>query len=700
MERMSDAPELPEEIALPDDSLTEDAATGDNTIATARLANPTARLVNPIWWQIRSLRHGAYFLQWRPLNNFWYRYNGTMRIERHSGGVTASGDLYRHNAFRFTGFPSFRLVPNPDPSPAAGIPIFRRNAYYSYLRVTEILEYFTFSNSFAMKFERWEFDSSTNSWTNRGVHSAQMVFKTAPANYPAGAVYLEGDLKSPSNVSLGTISMGWVSKYLRKATLEIDRVAQSEMPSDNGSGLDWADVFDAVDWDLNAFESDTNLTEPSGQGWSNAEMHAAMLARRDSADLDTEWRYHILCVRQLDATSRGIMYDAYAGDSNNVPREGAGISSHWVIPNTPQWGTVQGQRFGTADAPYFRTAVHELGHALGLYHNTADNGFMNTTGTIAASPGTFPSNIQWAFNPADAKRLRHMPDPWVRPGMIPFGNPYSSSPISPTDAVDLAGPLSLKVEPLMDAVPIGAPVRVKLILTNHTDTPIEVPDDISLKSEHLTGSVRDPGLTDRSFRTIVKCLEEHEHSVLKPKSSASADVTLLRGGDGALFATPGLHEIGMTLAWGIDGVEVAVSGSGSVMITPPQDDTHAAAAKVALSEPDLLLSLAIGGDHHDEANKALSVIMQSDVLAPHFAVIEAKRHGRRFGKRKANPTKALEVLGDSPVCSASEAEKIARIISDADGKALKSAPKSLASRLLSVAEDSRSVKKLAQALGG
>ncbi len=191
-------------------------------------------------------------------------------------------------------------------------------------------------------------------------------------------------------------------------------------------------------------------------------MHSAMLARRDSSNLDTEWRYHILCVKRLDSTSRGIMYDAFAGDSNNIPREGAGISSHWTIPNTAQWGTVQGQRFGASSVPYFRTAVHELGHALGLYHNMADNGFMNTTGTIAASAGTFPANIQWSFNAIDAKRLRHMPDPWVRPGMIPFGSPYSSAPISPTDALDIAGPLRLSVEPLLDVIPIGARVGSRL----------------------------------------------------------------------------------------------------------------------------------------------------------------------------------------------------------------------------------------------
>jgi len=264
-----------------------------------------------------------------------------MRVERHGSGVTASGDLYQHTAYRFEGFPSFRIVPNPDPSPSAGIPIFRRSSYRYYLRVTQILEWLTFSNTFVLKFERYSFDATTNTWSNDGEFLAVMTFKAAPSSYPAGATYLEGDLKDPTGAAVGKITIGWVSNYLRKATLEVDRVSASEYPAGNGSGIDWHDVHDAVGWDVNVYESQTNLTQPSGESWSNADLHQAMLVRRDSADLDNDWRFHLLCVRRLDSTSRGIMYDAYGGDSNNIPREGAGISSHWTIPNSSQWGALR-----------------------------------------------------------------------------------------------------------------------------------------------------------------------------------------------------------------------------------------------------------------------------------------------------------------------------------------------------------------------
>jgi hypothetical protein len=331
--------------------------------------------------------------------------------------------------------------------------------------VTQILERLTLGNSFTLGFEMWRFTKSAGAWstggtwTNEGAFTALMTWQAAPAGYPSSGNYLAGAGKNSSGTVVGRLTMGWVSQSLRKATVEIDRVNQSEAALNNGAGVDWRTIGDGIDWDITVDESDTNVAEPSGESWSDAEYHAEMLARRDASNLDTEWRYHVLCVRRLDSTKRGIMYDAYGGDSNNVPREGCAISSHWMIPNTAGWGLVQGMRFGAATVPYFRTAVHETGHAMGLYHNTVDNGFMNTTNVIAdnsLTPGSpaFPNNVQWSYNAEDAKRLRHMPDIYVRPSGTPFGTSYASTPISPTDLeVEIEG-LDLHVAPVIELVPL------------------------------------------------------------------------------------------------------------------------------------------------------------------------------------------------------------------------------------------------------
>ena len=202
-----------------------------------------------------------------------------------------------------------------------------RSRYRYYLRVTQILEQFTVGNSFTLGFEMYRF-AAPNTWTNEGAFTARMVWIPAPAGYPSSGDFLAGNVKNSAGAVVGRLTMGWVSEHLRKITVEIDRVSASESPLNNGSGVDWKSVFDGVGWDVTIDESDTNVAEPSGDSWSDAEMHQALLARRDATDLDAEWRYHVLAVRLIDSTPRGIMYDAGATDSNSVPREGVGIASH------------------------------------------------------------------------------------------------------------------------------------------------------------------------------------------------------------------------------------------------------------------------------------------------------------------------------------------------------------------------------------
>ena len=161
-------------------------------------------------------------------------------------------------------------------------------------------------------------------------------------------------------------------------------------------------------------------------------MHETMLKRRRRVDLDSESRYHVLCVRRLSSTERGLMYDNAATDSNDVPREGIGIGTGWVAAQ-PFWGSLVGRRFGEATSSYFRTALHEVGHAMGLQHNVADFGVMNTTDVLArrATQPAFPENALWSFAADDRHRLRHLPDPWSVPAAYRSAS-HSSQRLSPT----------------------------------------------------------------------------------------------------------------------------------------------------------------------------------------------------------------------------------------------------------------------------
>lgn len=232
---------------------------------------------------LKSLKCGCYLVNYRPAQNRLLSYDGTIRVECHSNGRTASGDLYQRRIRVFPPPPALF----PAPSPAAGIPILPRAQYRYYLRVTQLLENFTVANNFTLGFEMYRF-TAPNSWVNEGAFKAQMFWKPAPAGFPSPGDYLEGDVKNAAGAITGKLTMGWVSKFLRKITVEIDRVAVSEAPTDSGAGHDWKNVFAAVNYDVNLILSNNNVAQPSGDSWSDAELHAAMLARRDSSNLDAE----------------------------------------------------------------------------------------------------------------------------------------------------------------------------------------------------------------------------------------------------------------------------------------------------------------------------------------------------------------------------------------------------------------------------
>jgi hypothetical protein len=117
---------------------------------------------------------------------------------------------------------------------------------------------------------------------------------------------------------------------------------------DSGNGHNWQTVGESIEYDLKIHLSERNVPEVTGESWADNEMNDTMIAHREPTNLNFEWHYHILAVHLIDSTPRGIMYDSGATDSNHIPREGLGISTHWIID--PRYGAVSGMRFGPAKA--------------------------------------------------------------------------------------------------------------------------------------------------------------------------------------------------------------------------------------------------------------------------------------------------------------------------------------------------------------
>lgn len=607
---------------------------------------------------------GAYLIRLALGQSPAPQYVGVLRVHGDGGAVAASGDLY--------------LDASAPPAPAAGpmraLPVFPRRHYRHYLRVTAI-EPQPPSLDVRIGFERYGYAVATRSWSRDETLSGHLARRTAPAEFAGDAPYFAGPVRSASGTA-GQIAIGWVSSALRRAVVEVDRVAAAPFPRNNGDDrtpVTWRKLFAAAGWDLVVRDSDRDVREPSGASWSDDELHAQMLRWREGPEcrLDEEWLYHLLCVRRLDRDERGVMYDCEATDSNHVPREGAALAAGYRFGDVVAWGRVRGQSLGAAGAPYFRTAVHEIGHAMGLAHDTGDNGIMCPSDTIAGRQvGDFPDNVGWGFSPEDRHRLRHLPDPVVRPGMLPFADFGGRA----ADGATEAKALRLRLSPLLPAVPLGAPVRVNLELHNAGEEAHLAPARLDLGAGSVTGSATGPDGTTH-FRSLFRCLDRTEMRPLVGGGSLLHALTLLRGPQGSLFPKPGDYRIQAVVRWQVDGQWLKVTGETTVAVTAPAaaDQAHRVAAQEVLSAPDVLLTLALKSDIPSGV-AAVRRAISCPALRPHFAVIEAKREGASRARaptftaldgqqaRAPGLKRALLLIDEDAVLSGSEIGRVAGLV--------------------------------------
>ena len=231
--------------------------------------------------------------------------------------------------------------------------------------------------------------------------------------------------------------MVWVFPYLRQAVIQIDQVPGVELPMNIGDGVTWESIFKKVGWDVKIIKGKENIKESSDGRWSNAELIKMLKQAIEPGELDKEWRYHLAVVKNLDdMEALGIMYSNSLAETD-FNRVGAAVAYEVAFPNGEIWGKCKGMRFGDCKAPYFRTAVHQIGHSMGLYHpdNPNENYIMQRTVNIAYNahnampPLVFPDNIEWSFSPHDKYLLCHLPDIATRPGGLPFGTPYYRIPL-------------------------------------------------------------------------------------------------------------------------------------------------------------------------------------------------------------------------------------------------------------------------------
>lgn len=380
---------------------------------------------NPNFNDDKILPQGCYNLKLvlKNKNQENMQYDGTFRVQFLKNAIISSGDLYN------THLNSESLGVKDTPDQIKQIPIFPIKDYTFYLRVIDINRS-KVSGSIQIDFELWKYIQTEIKWVQSGIHQTSIQYCSDANIKWLDSVFLSGKISDEQGSEVGSITMGLVSRYLRKATIRMDKEIDSIWPLDNDKGLDWKQVFSMVGWDLNVRKENTSIIG-HGKPWTEAELHDIMLKTND-ADLNKIWQYHLFCAKEIFGGT-GNMYDHSSTDTNKISREGAAIASHYRYPKSPVYTTIQDVLAMDSKEIYFRTAVHEISHAMGLQHFWWDNGFMNTSRIISMdsksdSSKLFPNNIKWSFANHHYLMLAHMPDIWVRPGGIPFGFLYDTTP--------------------------------------------------------------------------------------------------------------------------------------------------------------------------------------------------------------------------------------------------------------------------------
>jgi len=605
-------------------------------------------------------------------------YDGTLRVQhldqnknpvaKDGEYLLASGDLYARHV---------DSVRANESRPPNGIPIFPRKDYRYYLCLKDIPDGSVSQTGFSLILESHAFVRETERWDFKGDFRADMKWTFPPPDYPFD--YLEGDVFETTGKRNGRVTMAWVSDYLRRAIIQIDMQPGVDRPSGDDD-YNWEKVFKEADWRVEAVPLENTMAQPRKQIWTQGELAEQLPALCRSGDLDAVWSYYLLCVDKIDRVERGITY--YFGledDPDQNFREVAVLAGDYEF-RRPLWGSVH----GTLQANkllYFRVAVHEIGHAMSLEHNTADNGFMNTTEQLALdAKGTFSENTpRYSFWLGDQQRLRHWPDIIVRPGTLIDSQrlPATTVPVFPANGIDdkptlqalekgLKGiSFTISTLPGWNEVPVGAPVRLRLELGCIPGwPPISVPNKLSLKSGYITVTVVGPDSSVRGFSALLNHMDAaaleplaqpekeadsttslHDPSRGSPTKTKSGSITLLHDdGGNPLFPHTGKYEVKVQLLWRPGRTDVQIEKEATLLIAPVEDQDHCDAARAVLDTPDFLLVLALADDSSGQAIEALRLALRSKTLRPHFAFINFKLLSQSAASKPADLNAACEFL--------------------------------------------------------
>jgi hypothetical protein len=523
------------------------------------------------------------------------------------------------------------------------IPVFPRDRYHSYLKVTKVSAPTQIPigakcevTIVAEQFNYTQPPTGTFKGTFSSTPSRTVTLKLSKVSAPfpfslTGGSYYEGRLFE-GTVDQGRVTLAWVSKFFRRATLEIDTLLGAVRPApvpDGSGGTEFFDtIFAKTGWNLKVVQDQLNIPVPSGvtptNCWSAPDLHALMTnVRNPATNLDAEWHVHLIIVPAKLGCSRGVMYDQIG-----VPREGCASFSDdgYPVSDSSNFGSAANMKQRDVPRAFLRSATHEVTHTLNQIHQeqetSADNSIMTTTPSVAdvlggpatGEPGVFPDQIKLVHNSTVRNHLNHMPDPVIRPGGWPFASWFPTGAPQASDRYDFAlSELDLTIKTDSQRIALGQPLRIEWMLTNASGVPLRVPNDISIEALFATITVIDGEGRERPFRPFAIVCEHSKLRTLEAGESVSASSRLFWSTEGFAFQRPGRYYVNVAVSWSAQGVLVGVQNQIEVFVDYPITPADNQAADLVL-HPEVGKWVALGGNAYHLPEACRRLVALSDTM--------------------------------------------------------------------------------------
>jgi hypothetical protein len=352
--------------------------------------------------------------------------------------------------------------------------------------------------------------------------------------------------------------------------------------------------------------------------WSDTEMHDAMQAYWSLFANRPQWSLWTFFAGQHEMGSSlgGIMFD----DIGPNHRQGTALFYNSFISQAPAGDADPG---AWIDRMRFWTAVHEMGHAFNLAHSwqkslvfngdgpwipLADEpearSFMNYPYNVAGGQTAFFADFEFRFSDSELLFLRHAPERFVQMGNADWFDHHGFEQTDRSAEPTLR--LQLRANRDQPRFEFLEPVMLELKLTNASEQPQLVPEDLLKNADRITVIVKRQGQPARSFQPYAQYCRKVGQTVLGSGKSMYESLFVAAGQGGWLLAEPGTYVVQACLHLPQEDV---VSNACTIRIAPPLEKLDERLAQDYFSDEVGRVLAFDGSGYFGAANNALREIV-------------------------------------------------------------------------------------------